>query len=120
MIDLDRLPKDGTAVLALSLSTDRAIPDAHMSAARALDAAWRRKNPDPQIAKIRIGAITLKRGTAIDMMALQIVRSAETGCVREVDLSNLGFTAKQIADLAPQAYRKALAEHPNLADLLAA
>lgn len=120
MIDLSQLPKDGSAVDAVYLSTDGRIPDALLTAARAIDAAWRRKHPPPSIARVRIGTVTMKRATAIDLMAMQIEKCAGEGCVREVDLTNLGFTPRQIADWAPQAYRKAIAQNPKLADLLAA
>ena len=67
------------------------------------------------IAKVRIGRITLNKSVAIDMMAREIAERALEGCVREVDLLKLGFSAQQIAEWAPAAYARAVAENPNLA-----
>ena len=119
MIEVSHMPA-GSAVDALYRSTDGPVPDRLLSAARAIDAAWRKDNPPLKIAKVRIGRITMHRSVAIDMMAREISERALEGCVREVDLLKLGFTAEQIADWAPDAYRKALSENPKLADCLAA
>ena len=117
MIDLNHLPA-GSAVDALYRSTDGPVSDRLLSAARAIDTAWRKENPPPKIARVRIGRITMHKAVAIDMMAREISERALEGCVREVDLIKLGFTTKQIADWAPDAYRKALATNPDLADCL--
>jgi hypothetical protein len=69
-------------------------------------------------ARVRVGRITMHRTVAIDMMALEIATRGLEGCVREVDLVKLGFTSRQIADWAPDAYRKAVAENPKLAAML--
>ena len=71
-------------------------------------------------ARVRIGRITMHKHVAIDMMAREIAERGLEGSVREVDLLKLGFTAQQIIDWAPDAYRRALAENPKLADCLAA
>jgi hypothetical protein len=79
------------------------------------------QHPKPKApAKIRVGNTTMRWSTAIDMMAQEIVARSAEGCVREISFVNLGFNARQIAQLAPDAYRKAAADHPHLIELLAA
>ena len=119
MIDLNHLPR-GSAVDALFRSTDGPVDERLLSAARAIDVAAQRDNPPATAARVRIGRITMHKHVAIDMMAREIAERGLEGSVREVDLLKLGFTAQQIIDWAPDAYRRALAENPKLADCLAA
>jgi regulator of RNase E activity RraA len=79
------------------------------------------QHPKPQHTTwVRVGRITMGKATAIDMMAQEIARRGLEGCVREVDLVKLGFTVKQIAAWAPEAYKKAVTDTPGLIDALAA
>jgi len=101
------------AVTQVSMRFDGPIPPKLMDAARKIDAAR-----DAKIARVRVGAITMHKDTAIDLMAQAIEQAAaKRQCVTREDFARLGLTDAQVDTYARTAIVRAVTEHPYLEQL---
>jgi hypothetical protein len=94
----------------LEAAADGRIPPAARARAKAIDAARPRT-----IGFLKVGRITMKPRTVIDLMASAILNGWQRdGTVTEADFTRLGLTHTQIAEHKAAAWSEALRQDPRI------
>jgi len=102
-----------SAVDQVSMAYDRCPPANLMAAAHAID----RARPG-RIARVRVGEIHMKPATLVDLMAEVIAKAgAARRCVTLEDFARVGITKGQAETYKAQAFARAVADQPHLAEL---
>lgn len=100
----------------LSLAHDGPIPPHLLDVARRIDAAAKLKN---RPARLRLGNIVMKRHVAVGLMTEVILARAPEGVVTEADFAAVGVSKAHISALGREAWARAAAIDPRVAQLLA-